>query len=742
MASQSSSQRSHHSRQRATSVSNAFAINPIPLLSSSEDNDGASGNAAVSPSRTIGRLGGVSLVFGMIVGSGIFSSPGNILSLTGSPGASLVTWAVGGLLAWMGASCFAELGTALPVSGGPVAYLSYAYGPLTSFTFTFTSISIIKPSGAALIATIFGEYLSRFFWLLPSTADSVPSTDDIPSWLTRLIACAGVVIVSALNMASTPLSTTTQTLFMLIKILAIIFVVVLGIVAAVRGGSDNLAPSNAFTGTNVSASSTALALYSALWAFDGWDQSNYVAGEMINVQRSLPFVIHVSMPLTIIIFLLANMSYLIAMPVSQVAMSNTVALDLGNSVLGKVGSGVATILISISALGALNSGALTTSRLISSVAGSHTEAGFLPKFLSTFNSKTHTPINALIFQTLLTCIYVVIGGGFQTLVNFYSIGIWYFYLLCALAVVVLRIKEPDLERPYKTWITVPMVFSSLTIFLLCMPVFAAPLEAAAAFGFIGLSVPIYFISNYVKYRELNIYQHIPSFIKNRMAQRHGIQQQLSGCRRNRKSHSNTQQIPFKFNSQNEPITKEILSRYPPQYKKGAIMPLLDLAQRQNQGWTSISCMNEVAKIVEVPPMRVYEVATFYTMYNREPVGDHLVQVCTTTPCMLNGAYDIMHAIEKDLHVKPGHTTNDKKFTLLEVECLGACSNAPMMQINDHYYEDLNNKSTLDIINQLKNGKQPHIGPQSTRHTCENSSGLTNLTEKPYGPGEHCQPEFQ
>ncbi|TIB79743.1 hypothetical protein E3Q22_02332 [Wallemia mellicola] len=201
-------------------------------------------------------------------------------------------------------------------------------------------------------------------------------------------------------------------------------------------------------------------------------------------------------------------------------------------------------------------------------------------------------------------------------------------------------------------------------------------------------------------------------------------------------------IPFKFTAENEPIINQILARYPPQYKKGAIMPLLDLAQRQNKGWTSISCMNEVAKMVEVPPMRVYEVATFYTMFNREPVGDHLVQVCTTTPCMLNGAYEIMDTIEKDLGVEAGHTTSDKKFTLLEVECLGACSNAPMVQINDHYYEDLTKSTTLDILKQLKQGKQPKIGPQSTRHTCENSAGLTNLTEKPYGPGQHCQPEFQ
>lgn len=205
---------------------------------------------------------------------------------------------------------------------------------------------------------------------------------------------------------------------------------------------------------------------------------------------------------------------------------------------------------------------------------------------------------------------------------------------------------------------------------------------------------------------------------------------------------NNSSIPFKFTSANEPIINEILSKYPIQYKKGAIMPLLDLAQRQNKGWTSISCMNEVARICEVPPMRVYEVATFYTMFNREPVGEHLVQVCTTTPCMLNGAYKVLETCENELGIKTGHTTNDKKYTILEVECLGACSNAPMMQINDDYYEDLSESSTRNILKELGQGKKPKIGPQSSRHTCENSNGLTSLKEKPYGPGEFCQPEFQ
>jgi len=171
--------------------------------------------------------------------------------------------------------------------------------------------------------------------------------------------------------------------------------------------------------------------------------------------------------------------------------------------------------------------------------------------------------------------------------------------------------------------------------------------------------------------------------------------------------------------------------------------LLDLGQRQNKGWTSISVMNYVAKLLELPPMRVYEVATFYTMFNREPIGENFVQVCTTTPCMLCGSTDILNTVKEHLGgIRVGDTTKDGKFTVIEVECQGACSNAPMMAINDDFYEDLTPETTRNILDAFARGEKPKPGPQSGRHTSENSTGLTSLTSKPYGPGEHCLPEFQ
>ncbi|KAF9585188.1 hypothetical protein BGW38_003503 [Lunasporangiospora selenospora] len=196
---------------------------------------------------------------------------------------------------------------------------------------------------------------------------------------------------------------------------------------------------------------------------------------------------------------------------------------------------------------------------------------------------------------------------------------------------------------------------------------------------------------------------------------------------------NNANVKFEFTAENMERANEIMAKYPPQYKKGAIMPLLDLGQRQ-LGWTSLPVMNAIAKMVEVPPMRVYEVATFYTMYNREPVGKYFLQLCTTTPCQLCGSTEILKTIESNLGIKVGETTKDGKFTLVEVECAGACVNAPVLAVNDDYYEDLTPETTNKVLESLKTGAPLPAGPQTGRLTCEPKGGLTTLTTEPTGPG--------
>uniref|UniRef100_A0A914GUD4 NADH dehydrogenase [ubiquinone] flavoprotein 2, mitochondrial n=1 Tax=Globodera rostochiensis TaxID=31243 RepID=A0A914GUD4_GLORO len=206
-----------------------------------------------------------------------------------------------------------------------------------------------------------------------------------------------------------------------------------------------------------------------------------------------------------------------------------------------------------------------------------------------------------------------------------------------------------------------------------------------------------------------------------------------GLQVHRDNERNNPNTPFQFTAANMAKITALLNNFPEGHKGAAAIPVLDLAQRQH-GWLPISAMHEVARILEMPRMRVYEVATFYTMFNREPVGKYLLQVCGTTPCMLRGAETIIEAIEKKLGIKKGETTADGLFTLQEVECLGACVNAPMVQINDDYYEDLAPRDIEEIIDNFKAGKRPLPGPRSGRLAAEPLVKQTTLTEKPPVPG--------
>lgn len=206
--------------------------------------------------------------------------------------------------------------------------------------------------------------------------------------------------------------------------------------------------------------------------------------------------------------------------------------------------------------------------------------------------------------------------------------------------------------------------------------------------------------------------------------------------------------PFELNAPYQPktfafpdmkVVDEIISRYPPGKQQSAVMPLLDLAQRlvgeqgakANPvfgGWIPRAAMDEIARILSMPNVKVYEVATFYSMYNLAPVGKFLVQVCATSPCWLCGSDKIRKACETHLGIHPGETTKDGQFTLVEVECLGACVNAPMAQINDDFYEDLTETRTVEILEALATGKQVPIGPQNGRKGSMALGGPTSLKD--------------
>ena len=191
------------------------------------------------------------------------------------------------------------------------------------------------------------------------------------------------------------------------------------------------------------------------------------------------------------------------------------------------------------------------------------------------------------------------------------------------------------------------------------------------------------------------------------------------------THNVVQPTSFAFTPDSLEKAKAMIARYPAGRQQSAVMPLLDLAQRQD-GWVSIAAIEAIAAMLDMAPIRVQEVATFYTMYNHRPMGRHHVQVCTNICCQLRDSDGIAAAVKSSLGVEFGETSADGLFTLSEVECLGACVNAPMMQIDDDFYEDLTPDSTRRILDELRQGQTPKTGPQNGRQFSAPEGGPTTL----------------
>jgi NADH-quinone oxidoreductase E subunit len=188
-----------------------------------------------------------------------------------------------------------------------------------------------------------------------------------------------------------------------------------------------------------------------------------------------------------------------------------------------------------------------------------------------------------------------------------------------------------------------------------------------------------------------------------------------------------QPASFNFTPENLEQAKAHIAKYPPGRQASAVLPLLWIAQYQNGGWLPKAAMDYVAELLAMAPIRVYEVATFYTMFNLRPVGRYLLQACTTTPCWLRGSDAVVEACERKLGIGMGGSTPDGLFTLVEVECLGACVNAPILQVNDDFYEDLDGPATETLLDALHEGKPPAPGSVIGRLGSEPVTGLTTLT---------------
>ncbi|KAK3113768.1 hypothetical protein LTR53_008601 [Teratosphaeriaceae sp. CCFEE 6253] len=513
--------------RRSYSVSSAFDFNSalFPLSASgagytalgtpNTPNFDPGGQQSLEKHKSLTFLNGMSLVIGLIIGSGIFSSPASVNSNAGSPGAALIVWVVSGILAWTGAASYAELGGAIPLNGGAQVYLSKIFGEWAGFLFTWCAVTVLKPGSAAIISIIFGEYMVRAV----IGADAL----DVNPWINKGVALLGLILVTCLNCVSTRLGTRSADLFMFLKFVGLLAITILGIVVAATGFASNKAAlssawrdTNWFEGTSTSSSQWAVALYAGLWAYDGWDNTNYVVGEMVNPGRDLPRTIHTSLPLVILAYLLANLSYIFVLPADVINASNTVAVAFGQVVLGRLGSLILALVVSGSCFGALNATTFTAGRLVYSAG----KEGYIPSLFGTIGLSPsggsqpmrlprrsarakrftrfiadeqgffYTPIFAMALNAAITGIYIIIGD-FTTLTTFYGVASYLFYFAAVVGLIVLRVKEPELERPYKCWMATPVVFCCVSLFLVSRAVFAKPLQALVVVAFIAVGVPLF-----------------------------------------------------------------------------------------------------------------------------------------------------------------------------------------------------------------------------------------------------------
>ncbi|XP_067099406.1 b(0,+)-type amino acid transporter 1 [Osmerus mordax] len=428
--------------------------------------------------REVGLTGAVSFIAGTMIGSGIFMSPQSVLVNIGSPGASLVVWVFCGLLAMLGALCYAELGTVIQDSGGEYIYFLRTWGQVVAFMFVFSFIIVMRPASATGIALSFAEYaVAPFYQACPA-----------PKLVVKCVAAAGILVLALINSLNVRLAMLIQIFCMVTKVLALTVIIVGGVVLLFQGNTESFADS--FDGTHVGVSSIGIALYQGLWSYDGWNTLNYVTEELKSPEVNLPRAVMIAIPMVTILYLLVNVSYLAVLTPQEVMTSPAVAVTWGNKVLGSWGW-VMSVAAALSAFGSLNGTFFSGGRVCFVAA----REGHMPGILAMAHVQRLTPSPALIFTTAISLV-VLIPGDFQSIVNYFSFTAWFFYGITLSGLIYLKIKKPELPRPYKVPIVLPILVLIAAVFLVLAPIIDNPqIEYlyVALFIFSGIVVYVPFI---------------------------------------------------------------------------------------------------------------------------------------------------------------------------------------------------------------------------------------------------------
>lgn len=439
-------------------------------------------STSVTGERLIRRLGfwsSIGFVIGMTIGSGIFRTPALIATRVPDPPLMLAVWVLGGVVTLCGALSIAELAAALPQAGGLYVFLREAWGRRTAFVFIWSELVLIRAAGLSGIATVFGEYLLRSAGfdpvLHPAAADYV--------------AIGGIVVASIANVRGVRTGAAMTGVTSAAKFGALALI---AIAAFLLGGGAGASSSHLAGGqAPVHAGLFGLAFISVLWAYDGFADLSFLAGEVVDPGRTIPGAIIAGTLAIIAIYVSVNLAYLYVLPIDQVARSPLIAADTMAALVGRAGASFVSVVVTISTFGAVNADLLGAPRIFYAAA----EDGLFFKMLGRVHPQYRTPYVSILFSAALGIVFVL-SGTFEQIADTFVISIWPFYGLAVAGLYRLRRRRPDLPRPYRVpgYPVVPAIFIAACVYLVVSALIDDSLWAGVTFGIMLAGLPVYSVA--------------------------------------------------------------------------------------------------------------------------------------------------------------------------------------------------------------------------------------------------------
>ena len=427
--------------------------------------------------RRLGFWTAMAIVIGVTIGSGIFRTPASIASRVPDPAFMLAVWLVGGLISLAGALSVAELAASLPYTGGWYVFLREGWGRLAGFLLGWSELVLIRASANGAIATVFGEYLLRSIGYEP---DAVPAATDY-------IAAAALTVAAIINIRGVRVGALVAGASSVAKFGALALLVLASLVLGGGGGATTANFTSA--AATVNAGMFGLALISVLWAYDGFADVSFVAGEVRDPQRTLPRAIVTGTIAIIGIYLAANVAYLYVVPLDRLATSPLIAADTMQALVGRAGVAFVSVVVTISTFGALIAIMLAAPRIFFAMA----EDGLFFRAMARVHPRHATPHNAIAFSAALGVLFVL-ARTFEQLADTFVLSIWPFYGLAIAGLYRLRRTRPDLPRPYKVpgYPVVPAIFVAAVIYLVGNALITDPAWTGMTFAIVLAGVPVYF----------------------------------------------------------------------------------------------------------------------------------------------------------------------------------------------------------------------------------------------------------